>query len=111
MMAYTEDVHTALCILLLCRYWEKFDERYHTSLACSSLSNLILSRTEKEWVFQEECLDLYVEYEYFCSDLFSNAAFIAGFDVFSIMISEDVFPGEIWMEEKKARKRALSELL
>lgn len=111
MMAYTEDIHTALCILLLWRYWEKFDERYHTSLACSSLSNLILSRTEKEWVFQEECLDLYVEYEYFCSDLFSNAAFIAGFDVFSIMISEDIFPVEIWMEEKKARKRALSELL
>ena len=33
--------------------YDKFDERYHTSLACSSLSNLILSRTEKEWVFQD----------------------------------------------------------
>ncbi len=111
MLTFMEDAQAALCILLLCRYWEKFNKRYQTNLVCTGPSNLILSKAGKEWICQENCLDIYAEYEYLCTDLFSDAAFIAGFDVFSLVISEDIFPREIWDKEKKAKKRAIQDFL
>lgn len=110
-MVNGEDILVVLSILLFYRYWEKFRQIYQKDINFLRLDNLVISKKLENWMDEDKCTEIFADYEGLCTDLFSNASFLAGFEVLVISTNDMPISYEIWNKEKKARKREIQKLL